>query len=70
MSEITWKHKAIERVEIGNVVVDMFEWCGSYHVRLYGSGENFVDLSISQDLYQSRYIYESLKLLVKQGNTL
>ena len=68
MSElISWKYKSVERVVLGSVVVELFEWCSKYHVRLYGTGENFVDVSISQDLHQSRHIYESIKLLVKQG---
>lgn len=64
--KVSWDYRSVKTFKVKNTVVEMFEWCGDYYIRLSGTHDNFVDISVSKDLKKSQKIYNELESLLEK----
>lgn len=57
--EISHKYKSLKSLEINSIKLELFEWCGKYHVRLHGVAENFIDVYIGVDKNLANGVYQA-----------
>lgn len=58
MEQLSWKYKSLQRVEIDNTIIELFEWSSKAYVRVYGTGQNFVDIIETINAEEAKHVYE------------
>lgn len=65
MKPLSWKYKSIQRHEYKDKVIELFEWSGNAYVRVYGTGENFIDIVTTLDIDKATLVYNQTIELFK-----
>lgn len=66
MKQLSWKYESIQRYEYKDKVIELFEWSSKAHVRVYGTGLNFVDIITTVDIDKATLVYNKMIELFKE----